>query len=53
LDIFGSSDDMKLRSCATLFARVSPEGSVFHRLIDKYFDGEPDDNTLHLLREMK
>ena len=53
LDIFGSPDDMKLRSCATLFARVSPEGSVFHRLIDKYFDGEPDDNTLHLLREMK
>ena len=39
--IFGSPDDVKLRSSATLFARVSPEGSVFHRLLDKYFGGEP------------
>ena len=30
-EIFGSPDDMKLRSCATLFARVSPAGSVFER----------------------
>src|SRR5262249_50248906 len=29
-EIFGSPDDMKLRSCATLFASVSPEVSVFH-----------------------
>src|SRR5688572_10513048 len=28
--IFGSPDDMKLRSSATLFAAVSPAGSVFH-----------------------
>jgi uncharacterized protein (DUF1810 family) len=48
-EIFGSPDEMKLRSCATLFARVSPAGSVFHRLLDKYFDGEPDDRTLRLL----
>jgi len=48
-EIFGSPDEMKLRSCATLFARVSPPGSVFHRLLDKYFDGDPDDSTLRLL----
>jgi uncharacterized protein (DUF1810 family) len=48
-EIFGSPDDMKLRSCATLFARVSQPGSVFHRVIDKYFDGKPDENTLRLL----
>ena len=30
-EIFGSPDDMKLRSCATLFASVSPAGSVFER----------------------
>src|SRR5262245_11158142 len=36
LEIFGSPDDMKLRSSATLFAQVSPEGSVFQRIIDKY-----------------
>jgi uncharacterized protein (DUF1810 family) len=48
LDIFGSPDDMKLRSCATLFAYVSP-GSVFDRLLEKYFGGRRDDKTLRLL----
>ena len=48
-DIFGFPDDMKLRSCATLFASVSPSGSVFHRLIDRFFAGEPDAETLRLI----
>lgn len=48
-EVFGSPDDMKLRSCATLFALVSPAGSVFERLLDKYFKGERDDRTLGLL----
>ena len=52
-EIFGYPDDMKLRSCATLFAAVSPTGSVFHRLIDKYFHGEPDAETLRLLDEAR
>jgi uncharacterized protein (DUF1810 family) len=47
-EIFGSPDDMKLRSCATLFAAVSPAGSPFHRIIDRYFDGRPDPRTLAL-----
>ena len=47
--IFGSPDDLKLRSCATLFARASPPGSVFERLLDKYFKGEPDERTLQLI----
>jgi uncharacterized protein (DUF1810 family) len=48
LELFGSPDDMKLRSCATLFASVSSEDSVFSQLINKYFDGKPDDRTLQL-----
>jgi uncharacterized protein (DUF1810 family) len=48
-EIFGSPDDMKLKSCATLFATVSPEGSVFDQLIDKYYRGERDSKTLELL----
>ena len=47
--IFGSIDAMKLRSCATLFAQVSPPGSVFERLLEKYYDGQPDAKTLRLL----
>jgi uncharacterized protein (DUF1810 family) len=48
-EVFGSPDDLKLRSCATLFAHVSPAGSVFHRLLDRYFPGGPDAATLRLL----
>ena len=48
-EIFGSPDDLKLRSCATLFARVSPAGSVFHRLLAQYYPGSPDEATLRLL----
>ena len=48
-EIFGSPDDMKLKSCATLFATISPADSVFHKLLDKYFQGQRDDKTLQLL----
>jgi uncharacterized protein (DUF1810 family) len=48
-EIFGSPDDLKLRSCATLFARVAGNGSVFQKLLDKYFGGKPDTSTTELL----
>ncbi len=48
-EVFGYPDDMKLRSCATLFACVSPAGSVFEQVLDKYFRGERDNETLRLL----
>lgn len=48
-DIFGSPDDMKLRSSATLFAAASPARSVFDELLAKFFDGKPDDETIRLL----
>jgi len=46
--IFGSPDDLKMRSCATLFASISPPGSVFDRVLEKYFEGQRDDKTLRL-----
>ncbi len=48
-DIFGSPDDVKLRSSATLFAHGSTE-PVFSQIIDKYFEGKRDEKTLQLLR---
>ena len=48
-DLFGSPDDMKLQACATLFARVSAPGSVFERLLGKFFEGMQDQRTLQLL----
>lgn len=50
-EVFGTPDDLKLNSCATLFAAVTPPGSVFARLIDRYFDGERDGRTLRLIGE--
>jgi uncharacterized protein (DUF1810 family) len=49
-EIFGAPDDLKLRSSATLFAQVSPPDSVFHQLLTKYFEGQPDSKTLDLLK---
>jgi uncharacterized protein (DUF1810 family) len=48
-DVFGSPDDLKLRSCATLFASVSPRGSVFERLLERFYQGEGDAKTLRSL----
>ena len=48
-EVFGSPDDQKLRSCATLFACVSPPGSVFDRLLGRYYGGGRDGKTLQLL----
>lgn len=48
-EILGSPDDLKLRSCATLFACVSPTDAVFERLLTTFYDGERDARTLRLL----
>jgi uncharacterized protein (DUF1810 family) len=46
---FGSPDDMKLRSCATLFDYVAGPGSVFDRLLAKFYGGLRDERTLQLI----
>lgn len=48
-EIFGAVDAMKLRSCATLFAAVTAENSAFERVLDQYFDGQPDVKTQQLI----
>jgi len=50
-EIFGKPDDMKLRSCATLFAEVTDVDSVFQEILDKYFGGNADPRTIQLLRD--
>lgn len=47
--IFGAPDDLKLHSSMTLFAAVSPPGSVFAQVLEQYFQGQPDHTTLGLL----
>lgn len=48
-DIFGSPDDLKLRSSMTLFSAVKPSHPVFQKVLDKYFKGQKDPKTLELL----
>lgn len=48
-EIFGSPDDVKLRSSMTLFANVNGADGIFEKVIEKYFDGVQDDLTLQLL----
>jgi len=49
VQILGTTDTMKLKSSATLFASVSPPDSVFHFILAKYCDGVQDDVTLRKL----
>jgi uncharacterized protein (DUF1810 family) len=48
--IFGSPDDLKFRSCLTLFAHAAPGEPLLHALLAKYYDGEEDSLTLQLLQ---
>jgi uncharacterized protein (DUF1810 family) len=47
-DVFRYPDDLKLQSSMTLFELVSPPGSVFSQVLDKYFGGARDATTLRL-----
>ena len=47
-EVFGTPDDLKFRSCATLFAQVSAD-PVFAQLLTQYFDGTGDPDTLRRL----
>lgn len=47
--VMGWPDDLKLRSCMTLFRVAAPECSVFQAVLDKFFAGIPDKKTLQIL----
>jgi uncharacterized protein (DUF1810 family) len=48
-DILGSPDDLKLRSCLTLFQHVAPEEPCFSAALGRFHDGRADQRTLDLL----
>lgn len=49
--IMGTPDDLKLRSSMTLFSMVKNADPVFQAVLDKYFDGEPDQKTVAILHK--
>jgi uncharacterized protein (DUF1810 family) len=48
-EIFGSIDAPKLRSSMTLFGRAAPGAGVFSKVLEQFFDGEADPETLKRL----
>jgi uncharacterized protein (DUF1810 family) len=48
-DIFGSPDDLKFKSCMTLFSQVAREEPRFKQALARFFGGLPDESTLKLL----
>lgn len=50
-EIFAYPDDMKLKSCMTLFFSVAPQIDIFEKVLEKFFAGERDEKTLELLEK--
>lgn len=48
--IFGSPDDIKLKSCMTLFSSLENTNPVFEAILAKYFGGTKDAKTLQLIK---
>ena len=49
-EVFGYPDDLKLRSCMTLFSVASSEYTIFDDVLEKYYNGEKDVLTLKILK---
>jgi len=48
-EVFGTPDDLKFRSCLTLFARVANDPADFQAALDQYYGGAPDPASLRIL----
>jgi uncharacterized protein (DUF1810 family) len=52
-EIFGSPDDLKLKSSMTLFTSLNELDPVFEAVLNKFFGGEKDHHTLRILEQLK
>ena len=50
--VMGSPDDLKLRSCMTLFSLVAGADAVFPQVLTKFYDSKPDEQTIELARRL-
>ena len=48
--ILGYPDNLKLLSCMTLFEIVDKSEKAFSQILDKYYNGKRDTNTIHLIK---
>ncbi len=55
LDILGSPDDLKFRSCLTVFAEAASDDSgraLFKHVLEQFYGGKADSRTMELLRSL-
>ncbi|HMS84189.1 MAG TPA: DUF1810 domain-containing protein [Nitrospira sp.] len=50
-EIFPYPDNLKFRSCMTLFMTATTDNTIFKDALLKYFDGKPDQLTLDILAQ--
>lgn len=50
LEIFGKPDERKLKSSMTLFSIINDPNPIFQHVLDKYYKGMKDENTLKLIK---
>jgi uncharacterized protein (DUF1810 family) len=48
-DIMGYPDDLKLCSSLTLFAFISAQSSIFHKVLSTFYAGQMDEKTAEFL----
>jgi uncharacterized protein (DUF1810 family) len=51
-NILGYPDDLKLRSCMTLFAALPGTDPVFDAVLEKFFGGLGDEATLEIIKKI-
>lgn len=49
--IMGYPDNLKFRSCMTLFQLAAPDQPVFGKVLEKYYDGQPDQRTIAIIKK--
>jgi uncharacterized protein (DUF1810 family) len=50
LEIFGKPDERKLKSSMTLFSILNDPNPIFQQVLDKYYNGMKDENTLQFIK---
>lgn len=53
LEMFGTPDNLKLKSSLTLFALAAGNDSVFEQLLQQFYSGHHDINTIKILEQMR
>ncbi len=51
IDILGYPDNLKVKSCMTLFYYANPNIKIFKKVLDKFYNGEFDNNTIEIIKK--